>query len=190
MWEKLYYDLFLINLKDYNNIGINLEINVLLLYIFIALCVCFFVVNHHRSTMQLIVTQLLRHGAEAEDSAKTLEELGLDTSGKVKYMLRAGGQISKIVARVGEKVYTYEEYSRLIKKHGKIPKDKIDFASARFYIRPQAKERVNFIMETYGSSILRTCLYCVLALALYICIALCMPEILSFINTQLGNFKL
>ena len=54
----------------------------------------------------------------------------------------------------------------------------------------QAKERVNFIMETYGSSILRTCLYCVLALALYICIALCMPEILSFINTQLGNFKL
>lgn len=189
MWEKLYYDLFLINLKSYNNIGIDLKINVLLLFIFLALCVCFFVINHHRATTQLIVRQLMRHNAADEKSAKTLEELGLDGSRSVKWMIRSGTQISKLIARVGEKSYTYEEYRELMKAKGGVPKEKIDFNTAKFYVRENAKERIDFIVETYGSSVFRTVLYCVLILALYICIALCMPEILSFINTQIGNFK-
>ena len=188
MWEKIYYDLFLINLKDYSNIGIDLEINVLLLFIFLALCVCFFVINHHRATTQLIVKQLTRHEAEDEESAKTLAELGLEGSVSVKWMLRSEGQISKLVGRVGEKTYTYEEYEALMKSKGGVPKENIDLSTARFYVRSEAKERISFIVDTYGSSILRTTLYCVLILALYICIALCMPEILSFINTQIGNF--
>ena len=187
MWEKLYYDLFLINLKDYNNIDIDLEINVLLLFIFLALCVCFFVINHHRATIQLIVKQLVRHNATDEKGAKTLEELGLDGSISVKWMLRSGGQISKLVGRVGEKTYTYEQYKELMKQRGGAPKENVDFTTAKLYVREGAKERISFIVDTYGSSVLRTALYCVLILALYVCIALCMPEILSFVNNQLGN---
>ncbi len=188
MWKKLYYDLFLINLKDYKNIGIDLQINVLLLCLFLALCVSFFVINHHRATTQIIVKQLMRHNANDKDSAKTLEELGLDGSASAKRMLSAGGQITKLVARVGEKTYTYEEYKKLMGKKGGVPKEKIDLACAKFYVRAEAKERISFIVDTYGSSVLRTALYCILTLAIYICIALCMPEILSFINNYIGNF--
>jgi hypothetical protein len=151
------------------------------------LCASFFLINHHRATTQLIVKQLIRHNANSEGSAKTLEELGLDGSRSVKWMLNAGGQINKLVARVGEKTYTYEEYKALMNSKGGVPKDKIDVATAKFYVRDEAKERISFIIDTYGSSVLRTSLYCIFVLAIYICLVLCMPEILSFINNQLGN---
>ena len=187
MWDKLYYDLFLINLNEYKNIGIDLYINVVLLCLFLLLCASFFVINHHRATTQLIVKQLIRHGATDAASAKTLEELGIDGSKSVKWMLKSAGQITKLVARVGEKTYTYEEYKALMNSKGGVPKEKIDLEEARFYVREESRERISFIIDTYGSSIIRTSLYCIFILAIYVCIALCMPEILTFIDGQIAN---
>lgn len=187
MLSKLIYDFFFINLKDYPNIGIDFEINVFLLVLTVALAVCFFVANHYRSTMQLITKQLERHGAKDEESAKTLAELGLERSAWLKWALSHSGQLTRIVGRVGEKIYTYEEYVALSKQKGGIKDEKIDFAEARFYIRESANERAKHIIENYGTSTFRAILYCVLFLALYVCIALSMPEILSIINGWLGG---
>ncbi len=187
MLNKLIYDFFFINLKDYPNIGIDFEINVFLLVLTVALSVCFFVANHHRSMMQTVLKQLTRHGAKDEGSAKTLRELGLDRSFSLKWALSHTGQLTRIVGRVGEKVYTYEEYVALSKQKGGIKDEKIDFAEAKFYIRESAGERAKHIVENYGTSTGRAVLYCVLFLALYVCIALSMPEILSIIDGWLGG---
>ncbi len=187
MFAKLIYDFFFINLKDYPNIGIDFEINVFLLVLTVALCVSFFFINHYRNMMQSIIKQLTRHGAKDEESAKTLTELGLDRAFALKWALSRGGQLSRVVARVGEKTYTYEEYVALSKQKGGIKDEKIDFAEARFYIRESANDRAKHILENYGTSTPRAVLYCVLFLAMYVCLALSMPELLSLINNWLGG---
>lgn len=187
MFAKLLYDFFFLNLKDYPNIGIDFEINVFLLVLTLALCVSFFFVNHHRSMMQTIVKQLTRHEATDEDSAKTLTELGLGRAFVLKWALSRPGLLTRIIGRVGEKSYTYEEYVALSKKKGGLKEEKIDFNEARFYIRESGAERAKLILENYGTSLPRAILYCVLFLVLYVCIALSMPEILSLIDSWLGG---
>ncbi len=185
--DNFFFDFFLLNLKDYVYIGVDFYINLVLLAIVLALCASCFVINHGRSTMQTVIKQLARHGATSEDSAKTLGELGLADSAAIKRALSGSGRLMKLVGRVGEKVYTYEEYTELSRKKGGIPKEAIDFSQAQFYIRPGEDKRAKFIIDSYGTSTLRAILYCVLFLAVYSCIALCMPEILTFINNFLGG---
>ena len=187
MFEKLVYDYLFINLKDYSNIGIDFEINVFLLILTVALCVCFFVVTFYRSSTQSIIRELARFGCKDESTARTLDELGLDRSVFLKMSLSRNSQLTRIVGRVGEKIFTYEEYIEKTKQKGGIKPDKIDFSTAKFYIRDDQHDAAKHILETYGTSIPRTILYCVLFVSLYICIALVMPEILTVINSFLGS---
>lgn len=189
MLEKIIYDFFFLNLKNYPNIGIDFEINVFLLFMVIALCVACFFINYRRAQMQGVIKQLIRHSAKDEASAKTLREIGLADSPAIRRALSGwGSRLTKIVGRVGEKTYTYEEYKKLSKQKGGVPKEVIDFADARFYIRQTQADRARFILDNYGTSTIRTVLYCVLFLAVYCCVVLAMPEILSLINDFLGNF--
>ena len=189
MFDKLLYDFFFLNLKDYPNIGIDFEINVFLLCVFVAVAACFFIVNMYRQNIQDIVMQLTRHGAKDEESAKTLNELHLKDSAFIKMALSGEGQLAKVVGRVGETVYTYEEYVALSNSKTGVPKDKIDFKEARFYLRSgeNAETRAQHIIDNYGTSTLRAILYAVFFLALYVCLALVMPEILTYVDDFLAN---
>lgn len=189
MFEKLIYDFFFLNLKDYPNIGIDFEINVFLLCLFVAVAICFFIVNIYRQNIKDIVMQLTRHGAKSEDTAKTISELHLSDSSFIKMALSGEGQLAKVVGRVGESVYTYDEYVALSNSKTGVPKDKIDFNEARFYLRSgeSAEARAQHILDNYGTSTARAILYTVLCLSLYVCLALAMPEILTYIDTLIGN---
>ena len=66
-------------------------------------------------------------------------------------------------------------------------REKIDFSTAKFYIREDQHDVAKHILESYGTSIPRTILYCVLFISLYICIALVMPEILTAIDSFIGS---
>lgn len=188
MFEKLVYDYFFINLKDYSNIGIDFEINVFLFILTIALCVCFFVVTVYRSSTQNIVKQLARFGCKDESTAKTLGELGLDRSAFLKMSLSRESRLTRVVGRVGEKIFTYEEYVAESKQKGGIKREKIDFSTAKFYIREDQHDAAKHILESYGTSIPRTILYCVLFISIYICISLVMPEVLTAIDSLIGSF--
>ena len=187
MFEKIIYDFFLINLKDYPNINIDLEINVVLLFVSIAIAVCAVVITLYRSALQRAIKQLTRLGATDEASARTLAELGMEKSWILKMALSREGRLTRIIGRVGEKRYTYEEYAELSRKKGGIKDERIDFATAEFYVRPERADDAKNIIENYGTSMLRTALYCVLVLAVYVCIALMMPAILSLIDGMMGG---
>lgn len=178
---------FNINLKDYSNIGIDLNISLVLLFFFVGLCAAAMVVNHHRSYMATAVKQLIRHGADGEANAKTIGELGLGQIRSIRRALSRDGQLTKKVKRVGEERLTYEEYVAL-KKAKKLPKaEKIDFDTARFYISPDQKERAKSFYENNSSSVLKAILLCVLIMAVYFCLMLIMPGALKLLNGILGN---
>lgn len=186
MFIEFYNKVFNINLNDYENIGINFPINKILFAITVAICIaCIFVEIQRKHTKDL-VRKLTRHEACSEDSAKTLEQLGLNGGFFIKRQLKSDTSFtSRLIKRVGEKEYTYEEYVKL-QKQKKLPKEKIDFNTARFYLNEKEELRRKHIIENYNPSIWRTVMLCALMLTIYICIALLVPGILSAINNYLS----
>lgn len=180
-----YLDRFInLNLNEYPNIGINLEINKLMLCLFIGLVLSTVLVSYFRMGMVDLVRSLLRREARCEESAKTLGELRL-SSLAVKYAVTKNSRIQKIVKRVGAPEYSYEEYRELIKRKG-FKEERIDLESARFYIPEGASDEANRIYEKNEISLINTLLFCVLLLIIFVCVALVMPEILTLVDATLA----
>ena len=180
-----YTKYFSINLNQYSNIGIDLELSKILFAFLIAIIVTTIIVNYKRASIITMVKRLWRLEAVSEETAKTLDELKINKF-NAKLILTSEGRASKMIRRVGEKNYTYEEYTALIKKKG-YKEERVDFATAKFYIEPEKKAEAQNIAETPAPTILNTILFCILSVAIYFCLIIIAPEILTFINKILGK---
>lgn len=176
---------FSLNLKDYENIAVNFEINKFLVLVAIGLCAVAFVVNYRRSLIIDTVKQLFRYGATDEESAKTLAELGLSGSRGICKAVISDSQLRKMIAIVGEVRPSYEEYVEAMKK-GKDDIPSTDLTTARIYIPSSSLERAKYVYNTYNTSLLKTFLSCVFILALTACLILLSPTLLSIINDALA----
>lgn len=187
MIKKYIEDYLSVNLADYENIGIDLEISKLLLLVLVGLCISFFVIDWHRGYMLLAMKKLFRHEALDEASAKTLEELGLSRSRSVKWALTHETRLSKIVKWVGKPEYTYEEYVELMKQKRKNREkeetERPDLATAKFYICTERLDEAREIEQNYSSSVVKTALFSLMFVIIFVGITLIMPELLSFINS-------
>lgn len=177
-----YEKYFLLNLKDYPSLGIDLEINKILLYIVIGAIIALIFMGYRKAGASSVVRSILRRGAKNEESAKTLDELKVNTPAARSVLRATGGRISKLVFRVGATKYTYEEYVRLTKKRG-YKEEKIDFATAKFYIPEEMSDEAKKIYERSDSPLFHTLLACVLLISLYVCLLFAMPEILDIIDS-------
>ena len=184
MLKNIWNDIILLNLKDYENIGVDFYINIFFFVLAVFICISFFVIEHKRGCMRLTVKQLMRHNAEGEESAKTLFELGI-SSRSIKRALSTDTRLSKIVKRVGAHEYTYEEYVKLSKEK-KLKKEKIDFTTARFYINKSYEQQAKHIYENYNTSLVKSLLMCALVILIYGAVAAVSSEIIEYINSALG----
>lgn len=175
---------FEINLNDYENINFNLEINKVVLGASIALIIGIILFNTYRAKIRLVVMQLLRHEAYSEESAKTLAQLKIDKTFILKYLFKGNNILTKIVARVGEKRFTYEEYVALSKEE-RVKAELIDFEAAAFYIRDDKKEFALSIVDKYNTSITKTLLAILFVVSMCVCIISCMPGILNVLSNLL-----
>lgn len=179
---------FEINLNDYDNIGVSLEINKAIAIASIAFMVAVILFCLHRGAIRLVIMQLTRHGATSPEEAKTLKELGLDKRRFVKRILSGDNILTKTVARVGKKQYDYDEYLALSKKE-KREIDKIDFEKEAFYIREEKRDLVSNIIDKYVTSIPRIIALCVFVSLISMSIIICMPDILSILDNILKSAK-
>ncbi len=176
-----FYNKYLsINLNDYSNIGIDLEISKILFCFLVGLIIVTVIINYRRASMILIIKKLLRHEVLSEDKAKTLSELDADNFG-TRLSLRSDKRLLQVVKRAGEKQYTYEEYSALIKSKD-FKEEKINFDEAKFYLNESTLDDAKKIVDVPAPSVVNTILFCVLLVAIYICIILIIPELLNLIN--------
>ena len=179
---------FAINLNDYENISFSLEINKVVFGASIALIIGIILLNAYRGNIRYMIMQLQRHGATSEDNAKKLSELGLDKVKIIRYLLSGENMLTKIVARVGEAKYSYDEYISLDKKE-RAAKEKINFNTASFYLREDQTDRCAVILEKYNISAARTALACLFVAIVCVCIIACMPGILNIIDNILEGLK-
>ena len=181
---KIFKEWFSVNLNDYDNIGVNLEINKVIFGAVIALIIGVIVLDLYRANIKLMVTQLTRHNAKNEDYAKTLSSIGLNNNKIIRWLLTKENFLTKIVGRKGEKKFEYEEYKTLSNKE-RIEAEKFDIETAEFYIREDKSDLAAGVMEKYGASVQSTVMTCVLIAIVSICIIACMPEMLEMINNLL-----
>lgn len=173
-------DFISINLKDYIDPGIDFPINVFLLSIALGLCIATFFITFHRRYTVRFIKKLLRHNALSEESAKSIPQLHIKPGFFLKGALSRSGQLTDMVKRVGETKIPYKQYVKMQKKKG-FKDEKIDFENAKFYIAEEKIDRAKRISETPFPSYINATLCCILILAIFICIALFMPEILNWI---------
>ena len=185
LFKEIYERYFLINLSDYPNIGIDLPITQVLLGLVLGAVIGSLIINLLRSGMHNTVKALIRYEAKDEQSAKTLEEMRINTF-SVRASLSSGGRLMKLISWVGRKEYSYEEYVALQKEKG-FKDEKPDFKTARLYLTEPDSDEVRAIYERSGSSLLHTVLFSVFLVAIFLCLTFLMPDILSFINGILAK---
>ena len=175
-------DMITLNAKDYLQTAMDIYINAIVFIIATVLCCASFLINHHKSYTILLIKQLLRRNATSEENAKTLAQLHLEYSKSIKAALNRRGQLTDIVKMAGYKAPTYEEYIALQKSKKKAKEEKIDFSSARFFIPEQQHNRAKLLQEKENPTVFRTVLVCLFIVAISVCIALLMPEILRLVS--------
>ena len=200
--KDFYNDFICLNLKDYKNIGIDVEINKLILLFFGALIIGCIIVSINQMNLTLLIRKLMKIEAYTEESAKTLSELGLADNAGIKSLVNKNdGRISKIIAVVGIKRQTYEEYMEAERKRKEArrlpPADRkavldslsvgeIDASNAKIYIPEDKKEYASYVYSSGNGSVLKTVLSCTLILVVAVAIILLMPTLLSLLNNILA----
>ncbi len=186
-------DIITLNAKDFLPTEMNIYVNVAVFITAFALCCASFIINYHKSYTLLLIKQLLRRNAISDENAKTLRELHLENSRVIKSALNTRGQLTSIVKMQGYKAPTYEEYvaSQRVKKRKdrKEKEEKIDFSTARFFIPSEQIDRAKRFQEKENPTLWRTALICVFIIALSVCIALLMPEILRLLNNLIEKVE-
>ena len=199
---NFYEKYFLINLKDYSNIGLDLEINKILFCILVGAVLAIAIIGYRKVGICRVLKSLLRHESRDEESAKTLDELKINSLCVRIALSATEGRLAKIISRVGATSYTYEQYIASIKKNKSKPSDgetggavkdaqiiddKIDFSTARFFISADKTEEAKSVYDRSDSPTLHTVLTCVLLVSLYICLLFAMPGILELVNSFLAK---
>ena len=64
--------------------------------------------------------------------------------------------------------------------------EKIDFDTARFYISPDKKKEASTIVDKDTSSPIKPVLATLLAVALFACISIVLPDLLAYISNSLA----
>ena len=172
-----------VNLADYSNIKLDLEINKVVLIILVGLIVATVIISIKRSIMITTVKKLFRYEATSEGNAKTPAELKI-TSPLIIRELKGETRLSRIVSIVGQNKLTYDEYIAEMKSKKK--REKINYSEAKLYISPDKISEAK-IIEAYPSvSFINTLLICVLYFIAATCLIIIMPEILKLINNILA----
>lgn len=172
-----------LNLKDYKNIGIDLEITKLLGLIFIGAMVAAVLLNLTKASSATVIKALLRHECKTEDGAKSLTELRISTPFTRHVAFSDYGRLKRLLRRVGEVEYSYDEFVRL-QKEKKKPAS-LDRATTKLYIPEERLDEAKRLFDKGSPTVLDSVLICVLLLALYVCLLFIMPSALSFINSLL-----
>lgn len=198
-----FYEKYLsINLKNYENIGIDLEISKVLLGLLVGIIIATLLVSWQRNSMINLMKRMSRLGCTDEGTAKTLSELSCNNLG-TRAVIRTSSRLRRLIGCLGADIVTgdnitYEEYKEATRrKKRKAPEgeaveerrqlnEKIDFKSAAFYIKSSDSKEVKNILDMRKASLLNTVLMCVLLISVYTILLFLMPDILNFINGILG----
>ena len=205
--KEIYTKYISLNAKDYLGENFDFQINKILIFLAIGLCVACVFINYNQRLVSLLLKKLIRLDAFSEESSKTLTDLGLADHKPTKSLISKNfGAMKRVLGVVGRKTLTYEEYiaAEKVKKEAKRAAKKVrltkkgtentdaaangeaaqkttaepDFSTARFFVIPEEREYAERYIHR-DTSVVKTAIYCVLILAFFAVLIFTMPYILN-----------
>ena len=184
-----------LNLADYENIGIDLQINALILAFTAGIIIASLILGFYRSSVHEVVKQFTRHEAKDEASAKLLVELSLNEWQYI-FALKKIPLLKKLIARIDppapvkEKEFLQEDVfdpeSRPEEETQEEPTSEIDYNCSKFYLVPEQEERCKKVLRSYEPSFISSILFSILILSISVCTIFCTPIFFDFIDSLLG----
>ena len=214
-FKNIYRDYLSVNLSDYKNININLDINMVILGLTIALTVICFLMYKRQTLIEALFKKLKRCEAYGKEKAVTLKSLGLCEKRFRKLLTNRQGNLKPCIVIIGEKKPTYNEYLALEKsaknKKSKaeineatpeevdaetsaeenkeqsdiFEKDGLISCEALFYIPEDKIDLADRILVSNTTTLAKTIISCALILCIGIALIIAMPSILSALNSAL-----
>lgn len=181
--HELFYDYILLNTNQYDKIGLFLPVGMILLLLIPTLCAAVIFINARSAATSLLFSQLMRHSATSEESAKTLKELRLADKFMVKLLISSDSRTKSVVSIVGEKKIA-ENLSDAERRE--ILEKKIDFETAKLYIKPDRLDYAKLASEKNVSSLWKTVAICAAIVLIVGVLFFTMPEILALINASIA----
>ena len=158
-------DYFLLDTYYFFDNALHFYINIFVLLLGLAISACCFIITAYTRNSFSVYTQLLRHKALDEQSAKTLEELHLQPTAIIKHTLIRNNHFNKCIRRAG------------VDANSNTSDQKIDFTKERFYIDTSVKLK-STEPPSYASAIITSAIIIVVSVILF----WCMPDILELIS--------
>ena len=106
---EIYNRFFLVNLNEFPNIGIDLEINKILFCFLIGIVVTTVIFNYRTTVNSTLIKKLMRHESKNAENAKTLDELGINNFGTRQALSSTGGRLTKLIVRIDENSVSTEK---------------------------------------------------------------------------------
>ena len=125
----------------------------------------------------------VKSSRSSQEKAKTLTELHISAPIAAHIAFADTGRLGKIIKRVGEKEYSYEEYVKMQKEKQK--PEKLDSKTTPLYIPEGKLDEAKRIFDRGAPTVLDSVLICVLLASLYVCLVFLMPTIVSLLNAML-----
>ncbi len=182
MLEDVWNNIILLNLKDFENIGIDFYINIFLFFVSLAIIIYALAFEYSRGVMHTVVKQLIRHGAFDKDGGMTISELGISDGFFTKFMLSRDPRLARIVHRVGEPDISHDEYMKL-KRSEREKLLRVDFSTERFYIPEDKKDAAERVFATYAFSLPRFLVFCLFVFLIWGAVAAVSYELFNYLNS-------
>ena len=178
IWDYLRETYFTVDFGSYRNFNLGnagTTLAQIVIAMMLGICIAAFAVYYERQHLGAPVRALLAAEAQDEASARTLAELGCQRSPFVRHNLRRrDSSLRKLIRYVGEPdedELPGEAEAPKRRKRAPVMTEMVDFATARFYIPPDLRDRAALRYQTKGNglrALLLTVVICIVGSGLLI----------------------
>lgn len=180
-----------------NGAGAMTSLPMIILGIFIGLALAAFASVFNKQVLGDFVRELLREEALSAESAKTLAELGYERKTVIRYSVRKGVNLRRVVRCREEEEYLAaieakrEEYEEKRKNNKSLPRFKaeafcVNADEHHFYIPEKMKYMADIKFEKKGSTWLGAFVFLLVLAIAFLLLMFALPHILSLLNEWFG----
>jgi hypothetical protein len=181
-----------INLSDYDSFGFDLQINVIIIAVAIALCIGAFVIYRNNCNVSLLIKRLIRKECFSPETALSIKDLGLSHYPAIARLLLSNQGIIRRIVKYSE---DREETSSEISDTENSTKDQDgsgalaekDIFERKIFIPEENIDIARQAIESKNTSLASTILTCVIIIAVGSILVFSMPKILTVINGWLSE---
>jgi len=178
--------------QDYENLSGNslFSVPLIVIGIFVGVAIALIVNVYTKRVLGRMVRTLLSQECTSEESAKTMEELGLGANFLLRHAVKGNVSLRRVVYCREEEEFLREEEKQIDASSDKRKRKsfRVNPEEHHFYIPEDQKYTAEIKFEAKGSSPVALCILLVILFVGLIAILFALPKLMEWLDRLLGSF--